>query len=44
MGFIMVSKNVGQTIIDNVINQDGRLELWDLTKKNMLDPFVDIKP
>ena len=27
MGFIMVSKSVGQTIIDNVINQDGRLEL-----------------
>ena len=27
MGFIMVSKSVGETIIDNVINQDGRLEL-----------------
>ena len=26
MGFIMVSKSVGQTIIDNVINQDGRLQ------------------
>ena len=25
MGFIMVSQSVGQTIIDNVINQDGRL-------------------
>ena len=26
MGFIMVSQSVGQTIIDNVINQDGRLQ------------------
>ena len=26
MGFVMVSKSVGQIIIDNVINQDGRLE------------------
>ena len=26
LGFIMVSKSVGQTIIDNVINQDGRLK------------------
>jgi len=28
MGFIMVSKSVGQTIIDNVINQDGRLQFF----------------
>jgi len=26
MGFIMVSQSVGQVIIDNVINQDGRLQ------------------
>ena len=26
MGFIMVSQSVGQTLIDNVINQDGRLQ------------------
>ncbi len=26
MGFIMVSQSVGQTIIDDVINQDGRLQ------------------
>ncbi|HJL64412.1 MAG TPA: M20/M25/M40 family metallo-hydrolase [Candidatus Thalassarchaeaceae archaeon] len=26
LGFIMVSKNVGQTLIDNLINQDGRLQ------------------
>ena len=26
MGFTMVSQSVGQTLIDNVINQDGRLQ------------------
>ena len=26
LGFIMVSKSVGQTLIDNLINQDGRLQ------------------
>jgi len=24
--------------------KDGRLELWDLEKNNMLDPFAQIKP
>ena len=24
--------------------KDGRLELWDLTKNNMLDPFASVKP
>ena len=24
--------------------KDGRLELWDLEKNNMLDPFAYIKP
>lgn len=23
--------------------KDGRLELWDLEKRNMLDPFAEIK-
>lgn len=26
------------------VGKDGRLELWDLTKNNMLDPFAYDKP
>jgi len=26
------------------VGKDGRLELWDLTKNNMLDPFAFDKP
>ena len=28
----------------SLVAKDGRLEIWDLKKKNMLDPFYQIIP